>query len=546
MTLISNTGGPDGLTVPEERKAGFETGGVISGILKYRLTFTFAVVMVISIIIAAFFVNLIVGSLAETHLIRIAQDTTAQYMVHVQSMTSEPRLDDPIAPVDLLPDRGGVSDATAPPYLNRWLSGNALSTDYLNSVIGMHIVKLSVLDLNGRVVWSSDPDYLGAIRESNPRFIAAAAGATRSVLIRGTDAGQTSESNMGEPPQTLKTFLPLREAPSGPIIGVFEVDRDVTDDVALRVGDAQAAVLLATTGTLGALFFIFLSFIVVADGSIIRSNQREKLVIEEANRNLEGKVLARTRELNAANERLVETQDQLVRTEKLAVIGQLAGGVAHDLRNPLGAIKNAIFYLNRKLAATEEARSNPRVAQFLQIIEDEVNHSNQIITDLLTFTRINTPSLSATNLTQVIDSALASLEADDRIRIIKDFDPNLPAVPADGEQIQRVFANLALNAFEAMPEGGELTILTRQDEGFAEVIFQDTGEGIGDEILKNIFEPLYTTKIKGTGLGLAVCQQVVAKHQGTIRASSQKGKGSIFTVRLPLPGSEIPASKELA
>jgi signal transduction histidine kinase len=108
-----------------------------------------------------------------------------------------------------------------------------------------------------------------------------------------------------------------------------------------------------------------------------------------------------------------------------------------------------------------------------------------------------------------------------------------------------VFANLALNAFEAMPEGGELKIITRQDEGFAEVIFQDTGEGIGDEILKNIFEPLYTTKTKGTGLGLAVCQQVVAKHQGTIQASSQKGIGSIFTVRLPLPGSENPTSKEL-
>jgi signal transduction histidine kinase len=545
MTLISNIGGRDGLTVPDQRKAGFETGGFIAGILKYRLTFTFAVVMVISIIIAAFFVNLIVGSLAETHLIRIAQDTTAQYMVHVQSMMSEPRLEDPDVPVDHLPDRGGVSNATARPDLDRWLSGNALSTNYSNMVIGMHIVKLNVLNLDGRVVWSSDRDNPGAIRKSNPRFIAAAAGATRSVLIRGNDAEQTNEVIPAEPPQTLKTFLPLREAPTGPIIGVIEVDRDVTDDVALGVGDARAAVLLATTGTLGALFFIFLSFIVVADGSIIRSNQREKLVIEEANRNLEEKVLERTRELNAANQRLVETQDQLVRTEKLAVIGQLAGGVAHDLRNPLGAIKNAIFYLNRKLATTEEARSNPRVAQFLQIIEDEVSHSNQIITDLLTFTRINTPSLSATNLTQVIDSALASLEANDRIRIIKVFDPDLAAVPVDGEQIQRVFANLALNAFEAMPEGGELKIITRQDEGFAEVIFQDTGEGIGDEILKNIFEPLYTTKTKGTGLGLAVCQQVVAKHQGTIQASSQKGIGSIFTVRLPLPGSENPTSKEL-
>jgi signal transduction histidine kinase len=182
----------------------------------------------------------------------------------------------------------------------------------------------------------------------------------------------------------------------------------------------------------------------------------------------------------------------------------------------------------------------------LRIIEDEVNHSNQIITDLLTFTRISTPSLTPTNLAQVVDNALAGIEPGGQVRIIKEFDPELSEVPIDGEQIQRVFANLAINALEAMPGGGELTVTTRRKEGYAEVIFRDTGQGISDEVLKNIFEPLYTTKIKGTGLGLAVCLQVVTKHGGTIRVSSQAGKGSTFSVRLPLRGIALSREKEMA
>ena len=110
----------------------------------------------------------------------------------------------------------------------------------------------------------------------------------------------------------------------------------------------------------------------------------------------------------------------------------------------------------------------------------------------------------------------------------------MPEVLADADQLQRVFANLTLNAQEAMPDGGVLTISTRRENGFAEVTFKDTGKGINDEVMKNIFEPLFTTKTKGTGLGLAVCQQVVAKHDGTIQAMSENGEGATFTIKLPL------------
>ena len=172
-------------------------------------------------------------------------------------------------------------------------------------------------------------------------------------------------------------------------------------------------------------------------------------------------------ELENKNLQLEDAQDQLVRNEKLAAIGQLAGGVAHDLRNPLGAIKNAIYYLNRKLGTNQEAMENPRIGQFLNIIEEEVDHSNQIITDLLSFTRLGTLSVSNVNLGEIIENTLSSVELRERTQIIKEFDVELPEVLADGDQLQRVFANLTLNAQDAMPEGGVLTIATRREDGFA-------------------------------------------------------------------------------
>ena len=114
---------------------------------------------------------------------------------------------------------------------------------------------------------------------------------------------------------------------------------------------------------------------------------------------------------------------------------------------------------------------------------------------------------------------------------LRQLDPEMPEVMADGEQLYRVFINLANNAQDAMPDGGQLTISTREGDGYAEVAFQDTGVGITEEVMKKIFEPLFTTKTKGTGLGLAVCQQIAAKHGGTIQTSSAPGKGSTFTVR---------------
>ena len=264
--------------------------------------------------------------------------------------------------------------------------------------------------------------------------------------------------------------------------------------------------------------------------------RQSKLQLEKANRSLEDRVRQRTKELEDA-------QEQLVRTEKLAAVGQLAGSVAHDLRSPMGAIRNAVHYLKRRLVGSELAQSEPRIGQFMGIIDEEIQHSNQILTDLLSFARVATPSFFPTHLPEVITSALSSVEVPENIQIIKRFDPDLQEVVADGEQLYRVFMNLTMNAQDAMPNGGELTISTRKVVGFAEVVFSDTGMGISDEEMEKIFEPLFTTKSKGTGLGLAICQQIVSKHSGTISVMSEPDQGATFVVS-PNPPKDTEGRRE--
>lgn len=258
--------------------------------------------------------------------------------------------------------------------------------------------------------------------------------------------------------------------------------------------------------------------------------------LAEMNRTLEQRVMERTSDLQHANDRLIDAHDQLVRTEKLAAIGELSAGVAHDLRNPLGAIKNAIYYLNGKLLNSQSANENPRIPEFLKIIEDEVGHSNKIITDLLDFARISTPTFSPTDLGTLVQDCLGKIAVKEGIyiNVLDHHHEELLEVQVDGQQLHRVFQNLILNAQDAMPDGGVITISTIKAGGNAEVAVSDTGEGIEPELMSKIFDPLFTTKTKGTGLGLAVCQQIVSKHGGTIKVESRPGKGATFKVTLPL------------
>jgi len=239
-------------------------------------------------------------------------------------------------------------------------------------------------------------------------------------------------------------------------------------------------------------------------------------------------------ELQAAHDKLLETQEQLIRSEKLAAIGQLASGVGHELRNPLGAIKNAGFYIRRRVANTDLPNTEPRVIEFLDIIEEEVNSANKVITDLLGFSRVAKPTVAPANIAGIIEDALKYTPVPENVTLVKDINNNLPMAMVDGEQIKQVFLNIALNALQAMAEkGGRLEIRATDKGKFVEVEFIDTGGGIPDSIKNKIFDPLFTTKAKGVGLGLSVCKTIIERHEGDIKVKSRVGKGTTFTLSLP-------------
>ncbi len=258
----------------------------------------------------------------------------------------------------------------------------------------------------------------------------------------------------------------------------------------------------------------------------VTEHQRAEEALKQHRDHLEEMVEERTQALRDA-------QEQLVRHEKLAVLGQLAGGVGHELRNPLGAIKNAAYFLNMALEEPE-----PEVQETLEILEREVGTSERIISSLLDFARARPPARRQVNINAVLREALSRTTVPENVEVVSQLDESLPAIPADPDQLGQVFGNIILNGIQAMPEGGWLVVSSRGEPGarpeWVVVSFADTGVGIPEENLGRLFEPLFTTKAKGIGLGLATIKTLVEGHGGSIEVESEVGKGSTFTVRLPL------------
>jgi signal transduction histidine kinase len=215
------------------------------------------------------------------------------------------------------------------------------------------------------------------------------------------------------------------------------------------------------------------------------------------------------------------------RTERLAAIGQVAGGVAHELRNPLNVIKTSIYYLLNARNPTPEKQ-----AEHLRRIERHVTLADGVITALSSFAKMPVPNLQPFPVSQCILEALETNPVPEKVKVIIDCPASLPAVSGDIDQLRIVFANLIRNAKEAMPNGGTLSIHGTPTADGVEVAVTDTGVGIAPEDIHRIMEPLYSTKARGLGLGLAIARSILEKNKGSMRLSSEIGRGSTFTVRL--------------
>jgi signal transduction histidine kinase len=257
-------------------------------------------------------------------------------------------------------------------------------------------------------------------------------------------------------------------------------------------------------------------------------------------RRLADQEAGKSRQLAAAYQHLQDMQSQLIEAEKMSGMGRLASSMAHELRNPLGAIKNALYYLRDALQPLSSVKEDPTISEFIELADQEVQGAARIISDLLDFSRGVRLIPAPTDLNATLRHVHAMLDVRPGVHVEMRYADPLPLISVDAERMRQVFVNLMINAIQALPpHGGRLVVRTATDQkenrpalGIL-IDFDDTGCGIPPENRGKIFEPLFTTKAKGSGLGLPISLAIVKAHGGTLEVVERTGSGTVFQVFLP-------------
>lgn len=238
-------------------------------------------------------------------------------------------------------------------------------------------------------------------------------------------------------------------------------------------------------------------------------------------------------EIMDAYERLKETQKRLKESEKLASMGKMAAALAHEIRNPLGAITNSVEVLKRCGSYSSDE------LELIYIVETELERLNKLTEDFLSFSRSFRLKKTETNIHSIVEDVFSLLHLDKKesgVRIVKFFDPDVPMLLTDRNYIKQALLNIFLNSIESMPDGGDLIISTRYKplESEVELVVEDSGVGMSPETISRAFEPFFTTKEKGLGIGLNIAQKIVHEHGGYITVSSKVGEGTTVILHLPV------------
>jgi signal transduction histidine kinase len=376
-----------------------------------------------------------------------------------------------------------------------------------NTIHGLHVEQLNIYDQVGVLSYSTGNLPLGKDCYEDPGVKKALFGDSNfefpgynplwSILWQGSDSRT----------HRLKAYVPFRLEEKlgpqvGPVVGVFEITQNISQDLA-EISQFRLIVLAALIVIMGLLFLVLRQIVKQAE-VILERRQDEQ-------RALEG---------------------QLHQAERLVALGEMTAGVAHEIRNPLGIISSTAELLKQRLARYEPQN------RLAQIIVEESNRLNEKVTEFLDFSRPRVPNLRPCDLEGVIDRSLELVQPEIErlgITVSRAYYLNGHAQAADPDLLHQAFLNILLNAIQAMPAGGHLTVSTARDpRGQGEEIrFTDNGQGIDPETLKKVFNPFFTTKEKGSGLGLPIVKSIIESHQGTIKIDSDPEQGTTVTITLP-------------
>lgn len=386
-----------------------------------------------------------------------------------------------------------------------------VQSDMLDKVIrgALHGYKadmVTIYDIKKNIIsYSFDKTMVGKENVGGEEYLNATAGKSSTKLIQN---GNFIETLLGFPSENkMITTVPLRfekvkpdaEIPSK-FIGVIEIVQDLSNEYK-TIFRFQLVVIGTITVVMCGLFIILL-FVVRRGESIIEKRAKERLVLEK----------------------------QLRRAEHLSSIGEMVAGISHEIRNPLGIIRSSSELLKKKMSSLDPSSSIPDI-----IVEEAVRLDN-IITDFLDFAKPRQPNLLSCRVEDIIEKNLTFLaqQFEEKGCVVEKQKASLiPEVMADSNMLYQAFLNILINGMQAMPGGGKIFVGITPDNGGVNIFFEDEGPGIPEEILKKVWDPFFSTKDKGTGLGLGIVKKIIEAHDGTVKIENKQPRGARLTVKIP-------------
>lgn len=370
-----------------------------------------------------------------------------------------------------------------------------------------NVEMVNIYDMKNIISYSFNKDRIGTENAGKIGYEKALQNESTSKLVQ---SGNTLELLLGFPQKTkIVTFAPLKaEKPlssmSGPILGVVEIIMDISMDYhrTFRLQLMTTATCCMVMGIL----FVVLIFVVKKGEAIIEKRSAERLKLEE----------------------------KLQRAEHLSAIGEMTAGVSHEIRNPLGIIQSSSELLKKKMTKLNQPTT------IVDIIIEESIRLNNIIKDFLDFAKPINPDRKACHIDKILEKNIHFLSPriqEGNFIIKKKFNPPIHEIMADGEKLYQAFLNIMLNSFQAMPDGGSLTITLSSKENDIIILFEDEGDGIDENNLKKIWNPFFTTKDMGTGLGLGIVKNIIESHLGRIELCNREPQGVL--VKIILPAKEV-------